>query len=310
MKKTALFIILASFLGLASCEDVIDYQSAPSGKTQLVVDSWITDFAGQDQLVTLTLTQPYFEKTAPKPALNATVLVIDQDTITYTFKDVKQNGHYVWQPKNKNDKILTIGKRYALYIKYDGQEYVSTSETRRVPKIDSITYIEDTLPIVPNDSIKKTGFNAEFIATDFKGPNDTYWIRSYLNDTLKSSPNNITVAWDAAGSQGSNFDGGLFILPIRQSINTRPGDASPRLFQDKDKIRVDIYSIPNEAFFYLSLVRTVSQNGGIFATPISNIPSNVQNRVKGGLEPLGFFCTSAVSTLTTIIDKKKAKKKV
>jgi Domain of unknown function (DUF4249) len=305
MKKTILLFIGLFAVLLTACEDVINYQTPSSGNSQIVIDGWINDIEGQNQTIKLSLTQPYFENTAPKPALNATVFVADQDSVLFAFKDLKNDGNYVWIPKNKNDKILKVGKRYGLYVLYNGDEYISASETRRVPKIDSITYTDDEIPIVTSDTIPKKGYNAEFAARDFKGLDDTYWIKSYRNDTLRNKPNNLVLAWDAAGQQGANFDGFQFALPIRQSIND-----FPFLFQDKDKIKVEIYSITNEAFFYISLVRALSQNGGLFATPTSNLPSNIQNRKKDGKTPLGFFCTSAVSSLTTIVDKKKAKKKI
>ncbi len=304
MKKIILLLSILSVVFLTACEDVIDYQTASSGNSQIVIDGWINDIEGQNQAIKLSLTQPYFENAPPKPALNATVFVANEDSVVYAFKDIKNDGNYVWIPKDKNDKILKIGKRYGLYVAYGGEEYISSSETRRVPVIDSITYTDEELSIVTSDTIPKKGFNAEFAARDFKGLDDTYLIKSYKNDTLRNKPNNLTLAWDAAGQQGANFDGFQFALPIRQSIND-----FPFLFQDKDKIKVEIYSIPNEAFFYISLVRALSQNGGLFATPTSNLPSNIINRKKDGKTPLGFFCTSAVSSLTVVVDKKKAKKK-
>lgn len=84
---------------------------------------------------------------------------------------------------------------------------------------------------------------------------DTYLIRSYKNDSLRFKPENITLAYDAGFSAGSKTDGLMFILPIRQSIN-------PVLFQDKDKLKVELLSIPIEAYYYILQLRQESQNGG------------------------------------------------
>lgn len=298
--KSSLFLFL--IIGtLTSCEDVIDI-STRQGVEQLVVDAWITDEA-KAQVVKLTLSQSYFDNSTPPPALGATVVVFSQDSTAYTFIDEKQNGEYVYQPKDGKSFLTKVKQQYALYINYKGEEYVSISELKAAPKIDSVSYQVFTRPIV-TDTLPKAGFIAEFYARDFEGEGDTYWVRYRKNGKLKNTPGNITISYDGAFSPGAATDGLLFIRPIRQSIN----DFADALYQDGDSLEIDLYGITPEAYFFLFQVRQESANGGIFAVPSANIPTNIFNRNSASAKTaIGWFGISSVSKFATVIDKAKAK---
>jgi len=297
MKK--IFGLFAISFVLFSCEEVVDIE-VRDGVNQLVVDAWLTD-ENREQKVTLTISQPYFEQSAPKPALGAEVIVYNQDSTAHVFKDSNNDGVYTYQPQQ--GEFLKDNEQVALYVKYEGEEYYSISKLNRVPKIDSVAYEVFSFPITPPNGGPKDGFLAQFYANDPTGEGDTYLIRSYKNDTLRFKPTDITLAYDAGFSPGSKSDGLMFILPIRQSLNQT-------LFADKDKLKVELFSIPTEAYFYLLQLRQESSNGGIFATPLSNIPTNILNlNSKSTKKALGAFFVSKVSTFETTIDKNKARPK-
>lgn len=300
MKKNIIFLILVVFSTLVwSCEEVIDID-VKNGEEQLVVDAWLTNEA-DNQSVTLTLSQPYFDNSTPKPALGATVFVFDEDSSRFEFTDTNNDGIYVYNPVDKQPIFKNINIQYALYIKYNNEEYYSTSKFLRVPKIDSVSYEAFTFPIAPNDSTPKSGFIAQFYGRDFDGLNDTYWIRYFKNGKRNKKPSAISVAFDAGFSPGSKSDGLQFILPIRQSINDG-------LYQDKDSVKVELYSITNEAYYFLLQIRQESSNAGIFATPAANIPSNLVNlNPTSKKKALGFFSVSNTSSYSFVIDKAKAK---
>lgn len=292
-----LIILLISF-SLFSCSDVIEIV-VKDGVSQLSVDALIND-KKEVQTVKLTLTQGYFDNSTIKPALGANVILFDQDSVAYQFKDLKNNGIYTYDAKV--NPLNKIGKQYALYIKYDNEEYISLSKLNRVPKIDSITYEVDKLPVKPENGPQE-GFLPQFYAKDFDGEGDCYWIKSAKNNKYFSKATEIAVAYDAGFSPGSKTDGLLFILPIRTSVGRE-------LYSDKDTLKVDLYSTTPEQFYYLQFVSQVSQDGSLFSTPLSNIPTNIINRnVKSTKKAVGFFGISAVSSMETIIDKTKAKPK-
>ena len=293
-------LFFISFLSVIifSCTDVIDI-SVKEGVSQLSVDALINNKA-ETQTIKLTLTQGYFDNSAIKPALGATVFVFDQDSVLYEFKDLKKDGNYIYDAKN--EPLNKIGKQYALYINYDGEEFISVSKLNRVPKIDSINYEVNKLPVKPSNGPQE-GFQPQFYAKDFEGEGDCYWIKAAKNNKYFSKATEIQVAYDAGFSPGSKTDGLLFILPIRTSVGRE-------LYSDKDTLKVDVYSITQEQFFYLQFVQQVSQDGSLFSTPLANIPTNVVNRnLKSTKKAVGFFGISAVSSMETTIDKNKAKPK-
>lgn len=300
MKRLIYNILALSVFVLTSCEDVIDLQT-DGGEPQLVVDGWLTNLAGS-QNIKLRLSASYFNNAAAKPALGAKVTVTANGTNVYEFKDLKNDGNYVWTPKDTKP-LASIGNTYKLTIEYGGETYTSESLMRRVPPIDSIAYEYKERTLVADDA-PKNGYLAEFYANDPIGQGDCYWIRHSRNGKLYNKADEITIAYDGAFSVGSSADGFQFILPIRQSITTRN---TIDLYAEKDTLKVDLYSISLDAFYFLFQVRQESTNQGLFATAPANIPTNVKNVKENGKKALGFFGVSAVSSLQTIIDPKKAR---
>lgn len=281
-----------------ACEDVVQLK-VKDGISQLSVDAMINN-TNQVQKIKLSVSQGYFDNSAFKPALGAIVKIFNEDSVAFEFRDPNNSGIYTFLPKN--NEFNKIGSRYALYINYNGEEYYSIAKLNRVPKIDSITYEIESRPFTPENG-PKDGFSPQFYAKDFEGEGDCYWIKSSLNNKYIQNAQQLNLAYDAGFSPGSKTDGLMFILPIRSNI-------SNQLLSEKDTLRVDIYSIGVEQFYYLQGIQQISRNGGLFATPLSNLPSNLINLdSKSEKKALGFFGLSAVSSLETIIDKAKAKPK-
>ncbi|GAB3925726.1 DUF4249 domain-containing protein [Larkinella terrae] len=277
-------------LGLTSCEDPIDID-LQTGPTQLAVDGWITDQPGP-QTIKLTKTTGYFDASQPPPALGATVIVADEDSVIHEFIDLKNNGNYVWTPK-PGEVFAKIGKKYLLGIRYEGQEYISISQMNPVPAIDSLVFREGK----PNPFGERTGFRAEFYATDLPNRTDYYWIRSYQNGKRLDGTQNIVVSYDGSFNGSANTDGLLFIRPIRTSINP------DSLYNMNDSVKVEVFSITPDAFYFFLQLSTQINNGGLFASPPANVPTNVVNRNANGPKAVGFFGVSAASSKTVKVEQ-------
>ncbi|WP_439557184.1 DUF4249 domain-containing protein [Dyadobacter sp.] len=295
LKLSALIAFLGVFL--TSCEDVIDLETQ-SGPPQLVVDGWITNQAGP-QIIKLTWSASYFDNSPAKPVLDAEVSVKDDQGTIYKFEDVAKNGNYIWQ--KTGDTLGQIGRTYTLTIKQGTETYTSTTELKRVPAVDSIVYTKEKLPFEP-DKGPREGYVAEFYARDFLGEGDTYWIKPVVKGkVMVDKAVNISIAYDAAFGSGAPSDGLIFILPLRQSITI------DSLYSAGDQVGVELHSITNEAFEFLKQIREQANNGGLFATPIANVRSNITNTNASGSKALGFFGASAVSRLETTIIPEKAR---
>ncbi|WP_229254817.1 DUF4249 domain-containing protein [Dyadobacter linearis] len=294
--KMGFAALLAGFF-LTGCEDVIDLETQ-TGPRQLVVDGWITNQAGP-QTIKLTWSASYFDNTPAKPVLNAEVVIRDDRGTIYEFEDSLGNGQYIWQ--KAGDTLGHVGRKYTLTIKQGAETFTSSTEIRRVPAVDSIVYTKEKLPFEP-DKGPREGYVAEFYARDFVGEGDTYWIKPVIRGKAEvQRATSISIAYDAAFGAGAPSDGLIFILPLRQSITT------DSLYSAGNQIGVELHSITNEAFEFLKQIREQAGNGGLFATPIANIRSNVVNANPAGPKALGFFGASAISRMETTIDPAKAR---
>jgi hypothetical protein len=284
-------------LSLSGCEDVIDLETE-TGPPQLVVDGWITNQPGP-QSIQLSWSGAYFDNNKPKPVTGAEVTVTDNLGTVYTFEDMADDGNYVWG--TTKDTLGHIGRTYTLKIQNQTDVFTAVNQIKRVPNVDSIVYQKEKLPFKP-DKGPQEGFIASFYARDFTGPGDTYWIKPVVRGKATvAKPTDISTVYDAAFSAGAPSDGLIFILPLRQAITV------DSLYSAGASVGVELHSITQEAFNFLNQVREQASNGGLFATPIVNIKSNVINADPKGVKALGYFGASAVSRMETTIDPAKAR---
>jgi hypothetical protein len=281
--KALVYITILSTVALFSCETVIDAK-LDTGPTQLSVEATLTDQPGL-QTIHLTQTAAYFDSSTPPAATGATVQVADKAGRLFAFTDPDNDGYYVWQPK-AGDTLGRVGQTYSLTIAYQGDTYVSSSKMNRVPAIDSLIFRKEKLNPLSNEE----GYQAEFYARDLAGATDYYRIKYYRNDVLQAKARDIITSQDGSFRGSADTDGLVFIRPIRQSANP------DSLFALNDRVRIDLMSLTPEAFDFWQSLRTQITNGGLFATPPANVPTNIRNTNPNGRSAAGFFITSAVRT--------------
>lgn len=292
MKTTYIFafcLLLSPFL--LSCETVIDAK-LDEGTTQLSVDAWITDQPGE-QRIRLTQTAPYLNNGPAVPATGARVGVRDSKGRVFEFTDPDNDGYYTWEPASAKDTLGRIGETYEFGVEFQGQQYYSVSRMNRVPPIDSIIFREEKINPLSNE----TGFQAEFYAKDIPGTADYYRIRYFRNGQLQNRPSDLIPVYDAGFSGSGDTDGLVFIRPIRQSINPE------RFYARNDTVRVELQSITPEAFYFIIELQGQITNGGLFATPPANVPTNIINANKNGKQATGFFVASGVRSRAVKVTK-------
>ena len=292
-------IALCLVLGITSCTDVItvDLDVVPP---QLVVDGWINN-KSEPQTIRLTMSQGYFDNTFASAVTTAEIIVSEGTSEAVEFVH-QGEGNYVWTPA-PGETIGSIGSTFYLGIRWNGNVYTSQSTLNRVPAVDSIQVEFRT-----NELGFPDGHYAQFYSRDPEGRGDTYWIKSFKNGGFLNKPFELNIAWDAGFSGGSDSDGIIFISPIREAINRVPDpdtddsqDVPP--WMPGDEIRVEIHSITNLAFDFLEIARSQMTNGSntIFAIPLANTRTNIITR-DGEEDALGFFCVSAISSLTKVVE--------
>jgi uncharacterized protein DUF4249 len=282
-------------LGFTNCTDVIvvDIEEVPP---QLVVDAWVNN-RSEAQTIRLTMSQGYFDNTFAEGVTTAEVIVADESGKFFEFIH-QSDGNYVWTPA-AGETIGDIGSTFFLGIEWNGNTFGSQSTLNAVPRVDSIR-VEFREALLDHPE----GNYAQFFARDLPGLGDTYWIKSYKNGVFLNKPFELNIAWDAGFDGGADTDGLIFVPPIREAINRVPDpdtddDANVPPWKSGDEIRVEIHSITNLAFLFLEIARDQMTNGAntIFTIPIANTRTNIIT-LEGEDAALGFFCVSAVSSLT------------
>lgn len=282
-------ILVASALIFSSCEDVIKV-NVKQKEVKFVVDAFVNNLPSH-QVITLKKSIDYFADPHSQPPITgAEVALIDTSTLKiFNFRDSGE-GRYVFIPDPVSGDTFTVGKNYLLAIRYQNDTFISFSRMNPTSKIDSLREVYE-----PGNSpgIKK-GLYFELMANDLKGLNNVYWIKTFRNDSFKNKIDEMNLAYDQAQSANTNGDGGLFIWPLRYGqLND-----FQRPWKSGEKIRVEIHSLTLETYYYLQLIVQENQNGGLFATPPSTIPTNIINANPSKKSALaGFFCMSAVSAI-------------
>lgn len=290
------FFIPTSLLLLSACETVIDAK-LDEGPAQLSVDAWITDQPGE-QRIRLTQTGPYLNNGPATPATGASVGVVDGKGRTFLFTDPDNDGYYSWKPTSTKDTLGRIGETYSLGIEYKGEQYGSASKMNRVPEVDSLIFREEKITPLSQEK----GFQAEFYAKDIPGAVDCYRVRYFRNGQLQNRPNDLITVFDAGFNASGGTDGLMFIRPIRQSINPE------KFYARNDTVRVEVQSISLEAFFFFIELRGQITNGGLFATPPANVPTNIFNLKDKRKAATGFFVASAIRSRTARVEQATIRK--
>ncbi len=289
LKYITVAFIIVSF---NACEDPIDVP-IDIADALFTVDAWI-DNRAQDQVITLSLSQNYFDSLTVQKLDEAEVVVSSNSGESYTFTS-QGDGRYVY---DATDRTLGIaGEQYTLDINHNGTNYSAFSSINRVPPIDSIEQ-----EFREGEAFIDDGIYCNFFATDPAGSGDTYWIKTYKDERYLNRPSEINIAFD------STFDGGVavesaqvFIQPIQEFNNEQDENRAPIPWLSGEVITVELHAISNEAFAFMELLRDQLVNGdnGIFAEPIANTPTNIV--AANGAQVVGFFSVAAVSSLSDTI---------
>ena len=179
-----------------------------------------------------------------------------------------------------------------------------SSRLSPVPPVDSITY-----ELLAASAFFPETYFAEFWATDLPEVGNAYWVRAYKNEVLLNEPGDISVAYDAGFSRGGSFNGTVFAQPIRSGINPfRQDEDNTTLpaYELGDSLYVELYSISDEAFDFLSQVAIQTNRPGgfaeLFANPIANVSTNIVNTDPAGPAAVGYFNVASVSGLGVRIE--------
>lgn len=316
MKIQKILILNIIILLFISCEDVINVDLA-TGRPQIVVDGWINN-KFEKQKIRLVNTIGYFDTSTPPFIENATVKIIDQVNNKVLNFNYESDGYYTWSPSALSDTLIVRNRpgdfdrdSDGLYDNYYKLEINVNFEGKNV-SLESYTSLERT-PIIDSlvfktskqDNVEDEKIYGAIWAKDYKGPADCYWIKTFKNGDFLNKKDEMLLAFDITPGR-SDYGNEItkdtyFIPPVRQGINPtlteEEVNAKAPLYSVGDSVYCEIHSMTEKAFDFLSQARSQMSNGGLFASPLANVPSNIiaSDSESGGMA-VGVFCGSAISS--------------
>ena len=275
MKNHSILFVFLLFLGLISCEDVIDLD-IPNQNALLVIQGEITD-RDSTHFVDVYFTNPYLGSDSYSLITDAEVLLYEDAVVADTFR-VGASGRYASNFRGK------LNSTYSIQVKLnDGSIYESIpEEISRVNPIDSI-YAE----FEPETPFTDPGYVVYFDTSEPAGRGDYYRWKTYFNNRLVNDPFFIRVSDDEF------VDGN----PINEfQVNFEPLPAG-------DTVRIEQMSISRGNFEYWSLILTqTAQVGSNFDPPPAPIRGNIVSISNPDETVLGYFSASAVVDAEIILN--------
>jgi len=275
MKNHSILFVFLIFLGLISCEDVIDLD-IPNQNALLVIQGEITD-RDSTHFVDVYFTNPYLGSDSYSLITDAEVLLYQDAVVADTFR-VGPSGRYASNFRGN------LNSTYSIQVKLnDGSIYESIPEKiSRVNPIDSI-YAE----FEPETPFTDPGYVVYFDTSEPAGRGDYYRWKTYFNNRLVNDPFFIRVSDDEF------VDGN----PINEfQVNFEPLPAG-------DTVRIEQMSISRRNFEYWSLILTqTAQVGSNFDPPPAPIRGNIVSISNPDETVLGYFSASAVVDAEIILN--------
>ena len=262
------FILLIIACTATSCFKERIELNLNDDNTRIAIVAWITDL-DEDQYITVSRTTNYLGEQTNDFVDNAIVTLTDGSQ-EYSMT-IGNNGKYYlsdgWQP--------IIGANYTLNVTVDDQTYTASHLMRPCPSI-----VNTRSTLVEQDSIDLYGTVFDF--QENMGDGDAY----YAIDYLKGS---------AAGDSlinGSYADDEFVDSEYFEDIEISEED---RLFEIGDTAVIELYSIGQETFRFLTDIESEIFRGGPFDAP----PANVRTNFSGNA--VGYFIISGGQQVELII---------
>ncbi len=274
VKKNPLLLFIAVLTVISvSCEKEVILDLSDREGLYLIVEANIDD-TSPGQWIRLSYSSSYYDVSEGRPVRNAIVKVNDGETdFIFTESDIDSlKGYYI----NENIGGELTDVSYKLTIEHDDKIFVSRSEYRPVPEIDSITLRLSFFSQIGLIDEKRYDIFIHF--SELHGKGDHYLVDLDIAGTLvTASPAQKTVISD------ENL--GKY---VSRSVATISEDE----IMEGDILTLKMRSISREKYeFYQIFFFQTDLSGNPFAgAPPANIPTNMSEGARG------FFQVSSVSS--------------
>ncbi len=285
MKKTILYLFLTA-LALSGCEKIVELE-IPSGDPQLVVRGQITNL-DQPWIVTLSLSQPYFDQDTVTTVADANVRIMDSDGFEVQLNH-QTKGIYVSEQAHQ----CVPGKTYTLQINYKGEEYTAAEVMPNGFPIDLI----ESYYLPEGNGFIQEGYYVFIQGKENDYAGDSYQWRFYKNDTIQDQFGEI-LENDEFGDVtflNPNIDPDDPLKGLADGILPRP---FPFILEAGDSVVIEQFNLSPEYFQYIiDLNAQLSRSGSPFDPPPTNPITNISNN------GLGYFSVAHYTDATIVVQE-------
>lgn len=276
-KNTPFFALASLLVILSSCQEVIELDLNEGDAQRLVVNGWMTDQPGRQE-VQLSLTTSYFFDEEP-PTVSDAIVTVSDGSETWTFTEVEP-GTY----RPGSEVVGEAGKTYTLNIDHEGETYQASATLRASNPMDSI-YVRFFDPEEEFGFPADPYYSVRLWTEEPAGEGDAYLWYTFVNgfgirDTLRE----LTLVED------SFYDGAMI-----EDLEIDFVDIGTEAVTG-DTLRLEQWNIGLESYEVLiSILNQTDFQGGLFDAP----PANVQTNVSNGA--LGLWGAASIVEKTTVI---------
>lgn len=261
MRPRSFFIL--TFLLALSCEERIEL-ALPSEDTGLLVVEGVLTNERKNHLVRLSF--PYAEPGGEaKPATGASVVVFE-DTTAFPLTEFPAGSGNYYTPVGR----AVAGKKYTLFIRYEGKEYRAE---------------DSQVPVQPLSALQYRSTDHGYALNFNKTGDDPYYIE-------------YDISWRNTAACSGACDGRVVFYDLKTiDVNEiyKP-DKAPFYFPAGSVVIRRKYSVsPEYRSFLRSMLSETEWRGGVFDVERSNVATNLS---KGAA---GFFAVCSMVSDTTIV---------
>jgi len=260
MKKILKYVFILISLFLVSCTDVIDVE-LQTGPPRLVIEAslnWEKGTVGNNQMIKLSISTPYFDSTDSEEVIRASVKIINEnDGTEFVFSD-QNNGLYT-----TSSFIPELHQIYILEINYLGETFIAKESLIPVTNISNITQSKENGFI--DDVI---GVSVSFI--DPADKDNYYLVKFQEQDDL------FPTLYDV----DDEFTNGNEMTITYEKITDE--ETGEKELEPGDVLDIELYGISKNYYNYIRLLISQNESSG---SPFSSIPAPLKGNCVNLLNP-------------------------
>lgn len=263
-----IYCLFVLFIAASSCTEVIEVD-VPEAPPRLVIEAsinWLRDTPGNNQVIKLSLSTPYFDNLQLSPVTGASVRVINnEDKSEFTFVD-QNDGTYT-----TDAFIPVMNQSYSLSVMHEGEVYVAT---------------ETMTPVTPITSVYQStanGFDDQVLEVniDFNDPKD---VKNFYLASFQRRGDLLPALIDL---KDEFTDGNTMSIFYEKFTDEDRGETE---FEPGDVVDIYLYGMSEPYYYFIRLLIEQSENaGGPFTTTPAAIKGNCVNITNEEHFPFGYF---------------------